>query len=237
MIKEFLILLLIVFTCCVSNTVFIEDSLPLCRRSIKTFPTKVIGEYVVLNSIIENDYFDIWNKNDSPKIILATDTSIFITVEMSLSITETYVVSKTVPIIYLKTIYYSNQDRISIKDVDSIWNQNEMTVVKGDIIIDTIANLIDRDVLKKYKGQLILNKRSGKGFTPSLIKIDKSGLLEWRVINKNALVQYNNQRLNLNYQSLQQSLDNSKTIIMSNSDLRKAIKKSVFQNKYTLKKQ
>lgn len=229
--------LLLILSSCADKKVYLKHPTPKMRIDQKGFDPSLFGEYVISDSTIDRGLFNAVNEVYKPKISLPTDTSVFITFQSKIILSENRIILKEIYTGYMFKSLYESVDKNQL-------NENDSLIFIGDTVkfilkakIDTLFNLASKDILREYKDYYVLNKWHEEGYQPILLSRKNHETLDLMDLNKNDLTHYywgfDTDKMNLKGDFV----NNGEPINLKNSELRKLIQKKSFTRRFSLKKE
>lgn len=229
-------LLLMVFSSCGSSVIYVKQPIPIMRLDLNRFNKDLIGEYLVTDSIVDELFLDAINELYNPEIILETDTSVLLTFHMKIVISKHAIISKKILTGYMFKPFYDSLDKKDSALVDKITLVNDTVKVTLKELSDTLFNLEQQDILRRFKGHYLLNIKTEEAYQPILLSKISSGSLLIKDFEKYKIVNYYQSCSSNKSINKAEMINNGEGIKMKNSELKKFIKYDCFGIRYSLKK-
>lgn len=229
--------LLLILSSCADKKVYLKHPTPKMRIDQKGFNPLLYGEYVISDSTLDRGLFNAVNEVYKPKISLPTDTSVFITFQSKIILSENRIILKEIYTGYMFKSLYESVDKNQL-------NENDSLIFIGDTVkfilkanIDTLFNLENKDILRKYKDYYVLNKWHEEGYQPIILSRRNHEVLDLMDLKRNNLSAYywsfDSGKINLKGDFV----NNGEPINLKNSELKKLINNNCFTLRFSTKKE
>ena len=233
--------LLLILSSCGASIVYVKHPVPKMRYNQKAFNSDLIGEYIITDSSL-NIGIEILNELYNPKILFNTDTSSVVTGQLRIIITNNMIIKKSNYSGYMLMAYYNSQKNEYPAEIDEII---DTIVYVGDTVkfiskeqIDTIFNLQQRDIIRKYENGYILNSHNfyGEGYHPILFTKLPPDQLRLMDLDHNELVSYYWSFFTNKMEKKANKVINDDVIKLKNYELKRLIQNNCFTLRYSIKK-
>ncbi|MFT6981578.1 MAG: hypothetical protein ACJAUD_000342 [Crocinitomicaceae bacterium] len=239
MIKYVLLSICFIVASCGTTIVVVEKPVPRMHANQSEFDSDLQGEYFITDSIIDWSLWTSYNEIYEPKVILETDTSCFPTVNSRMIISDYCIVNKVIQTVYISRVMYDTTEfsEHEREYIDTIVLTGDMAKIIFHEEIDTLFNLEQGDLIRKYKGQYILNRQCEDGYEPILMRKEGKDSYSFGYLELGVLADY--------YSSFGTKKKDFKAMIvgeagdavkMKNSELRHCIKNDLFTLWRTIQK-
>lgn len=229
-------LLFLILASCTTPVVIVKHPVPNMRRDLNGFNSDLVGEYLITDTIVNEVFFDALNELYNPEIILDTDTSVFITAKMKVVISKHAIISKKVYTGYLFRSLYDAEGINETDNIDAIIFLNDTVKIISKEEVDTLFNIQNQDIVRKYKGQYLLNKWNDSGYQPILLTKMQHGFWKLMDLEEDHLVDYYNSFDHENNEEKANLVYSEEAISLKNSELKDLIRNEYFTVRYTLAK-
>ncbi|MFT6922539.1 MAG: hypothetical protein ACJA1C_001544 [Crocinitomicaceae bacterium] len=239
MIKYVLLSICFIVASCGTTIVVVEKPAPRMHANQSEFDSDLQGEYFITDSIVDWSLWTSYNEIYEPKVILETDTSYFHTVNSRMTISDYHIVNKVIQTGYMSRVVYDTTEfsESEREFVNTIVLNDYMAKITFHEEIDTLFNLNDGDLIRKYKGQYILNRKCEDGYEPILMHNEGKDSYSFGYLEPHVLADY--------YYSFRTKKKDLKAMIvddaedavkMRNSELRYCMKNELFTLWQTIRK-
>lgn len=202
----------------------------------KGFNSDLIGEYVISDSILDKGFFTASNQMHHPEIFLPADTSVYFTFQSKVILSEKSIISKEIYTAYLFKSMYETFDNKHLDGNDSLIFLGDTVKIILKAQIDTLFDISNKDILRKYKGYYVLNKWHEEGYQPILLASRNKDVLDILDLNKNDLADYYRGFASDKMDFKADLINNGEKINLKNSELKHLINNNYFVVRYTLRK-
>jgi len=206
------------------------------RHNQNGFKSDQIGEYYITDSIVNEGFFDALNELYNPVIILETDTSIVVTAQLKIVISEQMIISRKLYSGYMHKTFFDSLSNKNTNEIDTIIFLGDTVKFVSKEQIDTLFNTHDQDIIRKFQGGYLLNKWHEEGYQPILLTKSQGGLLRLMDIENNYLVKYYWSFFTDKMDNKADLVNNGFAIELKNSELKHLVKNNYFTIRYLLKK-
>ena len=235
--KLIYLFLFVLVTSCSSSYVYLDRPIPQMRTSQKTLKSTILGTYKVTNSILDSNFLTVLNELYNPLIKIDSDTAIFFTGNMEVLVSKDLITMKKNMTIYTsKTYYDSNFSEKDRTQIDTILFNHDLVKIITKETIDTLIDISSLDVIKKHKGNYVLNKHVEEGYQPIFLMIENESKLQIMDLHREDLFEYYSGFRTEKMMNKAEDVDNGNTIKLTNSELRYLIKNDHLKNRFHLVK-
>ena len=233
--------LLLLLSSCVSTAVYVKHPVPKMKFNQKAFKSDLIGEYIITDSSL-NIGIEILNELYNPKILFDSDTSIVVTGQLKIIITNNMIIKKSKYSGYILKAFYDSQKNERPAEIDKkidtiIYISDTVKFISKEEI-DTIFNIKQGDIVRKYENSYMLNTCNiyGEGYHPVLLTKLQPELLRFMELNHNELVSYYWSFFTNKMDKKANKAINDDVIKLKNSELKRLIQNNCFTLRYSIKK-
>jgi hypothetical protein len=234
--KYSIFFLLVILASCADTRVYLKYPTPKMRMNQKGFNSDLIGKYAITDSILDKGFFSASNEMHHPEIFLPADTSVYFTFQSKVILSENSIISKEIYTVYLFKSMYETFDNKHLDGNDSLIFLGDTVKIILKAQIDTLFNISNKDILRKYKDHYVLNKWHEEGYQPILLSRRNKDVLDILDLNKNDLADYyrgfDTDKMELKVDLI----NNGETINLKNSELKFLIKNKYFTTRFKLQK-
>lgn len=229
------LLIAFILTSCVSSYVAVKHPLPEGKKNLSEIPSKLRGTYQFRDTLLNGGLFTAKNERYNPEIILEEATSLEITIRSSVTVYENMVVRHSQYSFYAHKDYYESEfSRKDLPDVDTVIFVDDIAKIVEKRELDTLMNLDSGDVLRKYKGNLIVNRWIEDAYYPFLVTRDRKRSLSVTALSDTMVTEYyysfSNEEMDWKVEQKNEDIP----IEISNSELKDMISKGCFVPVFTL---
>jgi hypothetical protein len=192
MIKYVILSICFIVASCGTAIVVVEKPVPRMHANQSEFDTELQGQYFITGSIVDWSLWTSYNEIYDPKVVLKTDTSCFPTVNSRMIISDYCIVNKVIQTVYISRVMYDttefNEDEREY--IDTIVLTGDMAKIIFHEEIDTLFNLEQGDLIRKYRNQYVLNRKCENGYEPILMRKEGKASYSFGYLKLEALADY-----------------------------------------------